>query len=106
VLENGFPTRERALAYSNLSQLSMLADDRENALLWGNKAIDLASKMEDYEILAHALNNVGTTLFQVPGSELEGESLLSRSLSIAMDKGYQEHVARAHVNLFSCSVLI
>jgi DNA-binding CsgD family transcriptional regulator len=106
VLEKGLPTRELALAYSNFSQLFMLSEDRPNALLWGNKAIDLATTIDDAEILSHALNNVGTTLLQVPASESEGELLLNRSLSIAMEHNFQEHVARAYVNLTSSSILV
>ncbi|HJW29166.1 MAG TPA: response regulator transcription factor, partial [Saprospiraceae bacterium] len=106
ILENGFPTRERALAYSNLSQLYMLCEDRDNTLLWGNKAIDLATRMEDHEIVSHALNNVGNTLLQVPSSENQGEQKLNQSLSIALEKGFHEHAARAYVNLGSSFVLI
>jgi DNA-binding CsgD family transcriptional regulator len=106
VLEKGFPTRELALAYSNFSQLFMLSEDRKNALLWGNKAIELATTIGDFEILSHALNNVGTTLLQVPTSESEGELMLNQSLSIAREHGYQEHIARAYVNLTSSSILV
>jgi len=106
VLENGFPTRERALAYSNLSQLYMLSDDLANALMWGNKAIDLAKRMEDKEITSHALNNVGTVLLKIPASGMEGEEKLDQSLSIALENGFHEHAARAYVNLSSSFVLI
>lgn len=105
ILENGFPTRERALAYSNLSQLCMLCEDRVNTLHWGDKAIDLATRMEDNEILSHALNNVGNTLLQVPASENQGEKKLNRSLSIALEHGFHEHAARAYVNLGGTFVL-
>jgi len=106
VLENGFPTRERALAYSNLSQLTMLSGDRENALLWGNKAIDLATRMEDHEIVSHALNNVGYILFNTPSYQDQGEQNLNHSLSIALQHGFHEHAARAYANLFSSLVSI
>ena len=106
VLENGFPTRERALAYSNLSQLNMLSDDRESALLWGNKAIELATRMEDHEIVSHALNNVGYILFKTPASQQQGEQNLNDSLSLALQHGFHEHAARAYANLFSSLVSI
>lgn len=106
VLENGFPTRERALAYSNLSQLSMLADDTEKSLYWGQRAMDLAIKMEDNEILCHALNNMGSTLLRSPGSEPEGEQKLRQSLAIALENGFHEHAARAYTNLSCFLVLI
>lgn len=106
VLEKNNPTRERALAYSNLSQLSMLCEDNDSALRWGKKAIDLAAAMEDQEILSHALNNVGTTLIKISATEKEGEEKLRQSLSLALDHGHQEHVARAYVNLFTSFILI
>ena len=105
VLENGFPTRERALAYSNFSQLNMLSDDRDNALLWGNKAIGLATRMEDQEILSHALNNVGAALLKLPDAGPEAEENLNRSLSIALEHGFHEHAVRAYVNLSSSFML-
>jgi DNA-binding CsgD family transcriptional regulator len=101
VLENGFPTRERVSAYSNLAQLSMFADHYDKALHWGNKAIDLAMRMGDDEILAHALNSVGTLLLKSASSESQGEENLKRSLSIALENGFHEHAASAYVNLAS-----
>jgi len=105
VLENGFPTRERALSYSNLSQLSMLSDDPDKTLFWGDKAIDLATRMEDKEVLAHALNNEGAVLMKFPPSEMKGEQMLQQSLSIALENKLHEHAARAYTNLSAMSVL-
>ncbi|HEY5747903.1 MAG TPA: AAA family ATPase [Chryseolinea sp.] len=106
VLENGFPTRERALAYSNLAQLSMLADDAGNTLLWGNKAIDLAQRMDDQEILSHALNNVGAVQMKFGHDPKEGAAKLQESLAIALKNGLHEHAARAYTNLSYSYVLI
>ncbi|HWT97026.1 MAG TPA: AAA family ATPase [Terriglobales bacterium] len=96
------PGRELAMAYSNQAQLHMLADDVEQALAWGQRAIDLASVLGDREILAHALNNVGTAKMMRPG--LNGLQDLQRSLAIALEDGFQEHAARAHTNLASTAV--
>ena len=41
-LEQLLPGPELAMAYSNLSQLHMLADDTDGALVWGEKAMALA----------------------------------------------------------------
>jgi DNA-binding CsgD family transcriptional regulator/tetratricopeptide (TPR) repeat protein len=105
ILENGFPTRERAQAYSNISQLYMLGDNDEKAVFWGNKAIELAGRMNDVEILSHALNNVGSVLLRNPASEREGEEKLKESLRIALENEYGEHVARAYTNLSSTFLL-
>lgn len=106
VLENGFPTRERAMAYSNLSQLYMLSGNSESALYWGQKAIELATRMEDQEILSHALNNVGSVLLTYPDQEKEGIEKLNRSLQISLENHFHEHAARAYTNLCSMSVTV
>ena len=53
------PGLELAMAFSNKSQLHMLADEEKPALEWGRRAIELAEKLGDVEILVHAMTNVG-----------------------------------------------
>ena len=60
LLEPLGPTTELAMAYSNRSQLCMLADDLVGARDWGGRAIALAERLDAPDILAHALNNVGS----------------------------------------------
>lgn len=105
ILENGFPTRERTMAYSNLAQLYMLADDKANALLWGHRATELANRMNDKEIVCHALNNIGSVLMRFSDSTKEGEQALRRSLSIALEHEFHEHAARGYTNLTFALVL-
>jgi DNA-binding CsgD family transcriptional regulator/tetratricopeptide (TPR) repeat protein len=95
-------TTELAMAYSNQSQLCMLADDTAGAREWGGRAIRLAEQLDDQEILAHALNNVGTA--EAMGGMPEGMTALERSLRIAQAHGLEEHVARAFTNLASTAV--
>ncbi|HTF21436.1 MAG TPA: AAA family ATPase [Chryseolinea sp.] len=106
VLEQLPPSRELALAYSNFSQLNMLADNVPQTLHWGEKAIALAEQLNDAEILCHALNNVGSILQKSPGHEEEGAAKLHDSLSIALANGYHEHAARAYTNSGCFYVLI
>lgn len=106
VLEQLPPSRELALAYSNFSQLNMLADNMPQTLHWGEKAIALAERLKDPEILCHALNNVGSILQKTPGHEEEGAFKLNQSLSIALANGYHEHAARAYTNMGCFYVLI
>jgi len=96
ILEPLLPSRELAMAYSNKAQLHMLAQERDEAAAWGARAIALAEEFDDQEILAHALNNVGTAE--------DYDELIERSLRIALQHGYQEHVARAYTNLASANV--
>jgi DNA-binding CsgD family transcriptional regulator/tetratricopeptide (TPR) repeat protein len=94
LLEGFGPTRELAMAYSNMSQLRMLAEDNELAVEWGERAIALADQLDDREVLAHALNNVGTAELRLG----RGGGRLEQSLAIALESRLEEHVARASTN--------
>ena len=48
------PGPELAMAYSNLSQLSMLAAEYPDSIAWGEKAIALANTANDVQTLVHA----------------------------------------------------
>src|SRR5262249_44795406 len=54
-----------AMAYSNQSQLRLLAWEIGEAVAWGEQAIALAERVGDTETLAHALNNVGMARLSV-----------------------------------------
>jgi DNA-binding CsgD family transcriptional regulator len=92
------PGRELAMAYSNLSQLHMLAMETGPALHWGNKALALATAIGDRETEIHALNNIGSAK-QNASSEEAGRDELERSLALAQAGGFEEHAARAFTNL-------
>ncbi len=91
-----------ALAQSNLSQLHMLEGRVAEAVTWGSQAIKLAEQLGAKEVLAHALNNVGTARSQA--GDREGLPLLERSLRLSLELGLEEHAARAYTNLSSISV--
>jgi DNA-binding CsgD family transcriptional regulator/tetratricopeptide (TPR) repeat protein len=90
------------MAFSNQSQLHFLAQENALAIEWGMRAIQLATTLGDHEILAHALNNVGTAA--VTSGDADGFEGLEESLRLSLDCGYQEHAGRAYANLFSQSV--
>jgi predicted ATPase/DNA-binding CsgD family transcriptional regulator len=104
LLERLAPGRELAMAYSNMAQLRMLARDQPGASAWGARAIELAERLDEAEIVVHALNNVGAAELEqgVPG----GAAKLERSLELALEAGLEEHVARAYTNLGAGSVAI
>ncbi|WP_245331049.1 ATP-binding protein [Mesorhizobium sophorae] len=91
---------ELAMAYSNLSQLAMLAERLDETLSLGDKAIRLAEQVDRPDIVCHALNNVGAAeqWLDLPSARLH----LARSLEIALEQNFQEHVARAFTNC-ACS---
>jgi DNA-binding CsgD family transcriptional regulator/tetratricopeptide (TPR) repeat protein len=96
------PGRELAMAYSNMAQLRTLASNVSQARRWGLRAIELAERLDETEILVHALNNVGTA--ELGAGDPEGAQKLQRSLTLAVAAGLEEHVARAHTNLACCAV--
>jgi tetratricopeptide (TPR) repeat protein len=97
-LEQLGPGPGLAMAYSNLAQLRMLADDHTEAVRWGGKAIDLARRFGAREAEIHALNNVGTALAWA-GEVAEGRARLTQSLDLALADDAHEHAARAYTNL-------
>jgi DNA-binding CsgD family transcriptional regulator len=97
VLEPLPPGRELAWAYSNQAQLRMLSRDAAEAVSWGERAIALAERLDETEILVHALNNVGTAKLNV--EDEDGLALVERSLALARQHGYEDHVSRALTNL-------
>jgi DNA-binding CsgD family transcriptional regulator len=102
LLEGLAPGPELAMAYSNLSQLRMLASRTDEAVAWGGRAIELADSLGQTEILVHALNNVGTA--EMCASRPAGQRTLERSLALALADGLEEHAARAYTNLASSAL--
>ena len=97
VLEALPPGPQLAMAYSNLSQLRMLADDFHGALTWGERAIRLAERLGETETLAHALTNVGTA--RLDAGDDRGREELERSHRLSRDAGLLDHACRALTNL-------
>ncbi len=96
VLEALDPGPDLAMAYSNLSQLHMLAHDLGPAVSWAKKAIATARAVGDAEAESHALNNLGSAL--VRSGDLASRSLLLESLDIALREKLHEHAVRAYSN--------
>jgi DNA-binding CsgD family transcriptional regulator/tetratricopeptide (TPR) repeat protein len=59
ILEPLGESAELARAYSGLSQLGMLAEDIGQAVTWGDRALELATRLGDQRTRAHALVNLG-----------------------------------------------
>jgi tetratricopeptide (TPR) repeat protein len=102
LLENGPESRDLAMAYSMHSQLAMTADSTEEALSYGQRALDLATRFEDHEVRAHALNNLGCALLNA--SDFSGVEKMESSLAVALEHNLQDHAGRAYANLVSSLV--
>jgi DNA-binding CsgD family transcriptional regulator len=91
------PGPELAMAYSNRSQLDMLAHEVDSAIDWAQRTLKLAEELNSPEILSHALNNLGAS--RLIAEDPAGWDDLERSLQIALAGNFHEHVARAYTNL-------
>lgn len=101
-LEALAPGRELAAAYSNQSQLAMLAYDAEPALRWGRKARAIARRIGDRAIECHARTNVATT--HLNHGDGRGWTELERCRDLAKSLGLEDDAARALANLISSAV--
>ena len=101
-----FPdSRELAMALSGRSQLAMLSEHAQEAIALGMRAVALARRLGDDEIVAHGLTNVGTaTFFGGPHSE-RGRALLEEAFVLAAGIGHDDHAARALVNLATATLM-
>ncbi len=102
VLEGMPPSPEQGMAYSLRSQLHMLNDKMDDAVVWGNRALEIERQFPAPALKAHALNNVGTAM--VLRGRTEGRRLLEESLEISLANGLHEHAARAYTNLSEFAV--
>ncbi len=96
LLQAHAPGPELAWAYATRAQLHMLQDRLEPALLWGERAIALATRLGEREVLCHVLNTVGTA--ELFAGRAQGEARLERSLELARQCGFHEQAARVYSN--------
>jgi len=99
IFEELTPGRNLAMAYSNKSQTYAIREEYDAAIEWGTKALELARKLNDKEVEAHALNNIGCC--KMLDDEISGENDLIKSLEISAENDFYEHATRAYVNLGS-----
>jgi ATP/maltotriose-dependent transcriptional regulator MalT len=88
---------ELAMAYSNMSQLHMLAENCPEAVHWGQRALELAERHDLREVVVHALTNIGRA--EALMARPQGRPNMERGLALALEHGMHEHAVRAYVNL-------
>jgi DNA-binding CsgD family transcriptional regulator len=103
LLETLPQSRELAMAYSARSRLAMTNYHAQEALEYGQRALDLAAQFGDNAVRAHAFINIGTSLMS-GGDHEAGLSKLQQGLAVALEHNLPEHAGRAYCNLVSTSV--
>jgi DNA-binding CsgD family transcriptional regulator/tetratricopeptide (TPR) repeat protein len=95
VLERLEPGPDLARAYASMAQLRVNVEDLDGAVSWGERALELAERLDRPEILVYALTTVGAAgLRRGAGTEM-----LERSLGLARSLGLEDEVGRAYANL-------
>jgi DNA-binding CsgD family transcriptional regulator/tetratricopeptide (TPR) repeat protein len=102
LLETLPQSRELAMAYSARSRLAMTSFRIEEALEYGQRALDLAAQFGDNDVRSHALNNIGSAMMMA-GDEA-GLCKLQQGLAVALQHNLPHHAGRAYSNLVSTSV--
>ncbi|BCY13765.1 AAA family ATPase [Actinoplanes sp. L3-i22] len=87
-----------AFGLSNQAQLYVLDGQAREAIEVGERAIALARSSSAFDVLSHALNNVGFARWEA-GEPAAGRALLAESLRVALAAGETDHACRAYTNL-------
>ena len=96
ILERLGESVELARAYSGLSQLEMLSHNADEALAWGERALELAIRLGDESTRAHVLINIGSAKLDV---DHRHTSSLLEAHAIADAVGDRHEATRALANL-------
>ncbi|MEV6986389.1 LuxR C-terminal-related transcriptional regulator [Sphaerisporangium sp. NPDC051017] len=97
LLEAGPPSRRLAMAYSNQSQLYMLAYKFDQAVTWGERARELAERLGDLDTAIHVTINVNTA--RLADGDTDAWTAMEQTHERAAAHGFFEHGARALSNL-------
>jgi DNA-binding CsgD family transcriptional regulator/tetratricopeptide (TPR) repeat protein len=97
MLEPLAPGHELALAYCNVSYLSLSVEDADEAMAWATRALELAQRGDDTEALVYALTNLAVVAFR--SGEEGGQLKLERALDLAQQHGLEEQTGRVFANL-------
>lgn len=97
ILEQLPPGRELASAYINLSFLCRQAADTKAARKWGHRALELATDLDDADVLSGALITLGT-LEMLAGID-SGRQKLEGAAALAEKNGLEKFVADAFFGL-------
>lgn len=94
VLERLPPGPELARAYALQARLRMLSRDNADGVRWGERALELARRMDDEDTIAYALNMIGTSHLMAGRIE-SGRRYLYESRDYAAEHGLHFRVAGA-----------
>lgn len=97
------PDHEFAMACSARAQHHQAQGHVDEAVAWAERALALATTLDDLEVRVHALNSLGTTLLFA--DRAGGAERLEQSLSLALAGGLHAHAMRAYAGAVEHAVL-
>lgn len=104
VLKERPESRDLAWTLSWISRMHMISSEYDLAVSSGERALELARRLDAKDVIAHALNNIGTSLLHgFPRRFDEGRAYIQESKALALDLGLPEDVGRAMSNLADVS---
>lgn len=104
LLQSQPPSKAKAMAFSNMSQLKMLSGKTVECIELGNLAIKIAKEIKDDEVFCHAITNIGIAEWETEPLKESGNEFLMESLEMALKNSFDEHAARVYANLISHSI--
>jgi DNA-binding NarL/FixJ family response regulator len=94
VLSEAGDEQALALALSNESQLHMLSGRWQKSIATGTRAAEMARAGDNAAVLAHALTNVGSSIWLTDAHQ--GEATVTEALTVALAADEVEHACRAY----------
>jgi tetratricopeptide (TPR) repeat protein len=92
---------ELAWAISSISQMHMLASEHDQSLAWGQRALEMAQRLNAEHVMIHALANMGNSSMSLGDAE-SGEAMLRHSWRRAVELNLPYDACRAAYNLEIC----
>jgi predicted ATPase/pimeloyl-ACP methyl ester carboxylesterase len=98
ILEELPESVELARGFSAISQLHMLAAEYDQAIAWGERALDLANRLRAQAVSAHTMANLGDAYFYT-GQQERGLALMRDSLQLALSLSLPHDACRTYLIL-------
>jgi DNA-binding CsgD family transcriptional regulator len=82
-----------------------MLNEKEECILWNEKATAMAEELADEETLCYAWNSLGTILSKIHSSRSKGFEFLHKSLRLALKNNHEEYIVHAYANLVGTAVV-
>ena len=99
------PSKAKAMAYANMGRLKAMSDEKDECILWSEKAITMAEDLGDEGTLCHAWNSLGTILSKIHSSAKKGLEFLHKSMNLALKNNYEEYIGHAYANFIAAALV-